>query len=79
MNEKDFLTAEEARERLKISRWKMAKLLKSGEIPSQKSGWDGRIKVIRRIDLEAWIELHGPRVRYEKADSEGIANGRAAA
>jgi excisionase family DNA binding protein len=73
MADQDYLTAEEARGLLKVSRWKMAQLLDSGAIPYRQSDWDKRVKLIKRSDLLAWMEAAGPRPDKRKAEG-----GRAA-
>lgn len=66
MTDKEYLTVEEAREHIKVSRWKMAQLLDKGEIPFQQSPWDKRVKLIKRVDLLAWVESAGPRPERKK-------------
>ena len=68
----DYITAKQARNIMQVSAWKMAELLKSGEIPFKESPWDKRIKLIKREDVDAWMESAGPRVKKEES-GEGRA------
>ena len=50
---KEWLTADELVRWLEIGRTKTYEMLRSGEIPSYKIG---RIRRIRRQDVDAWLE-----------------------
>ena len=67
MNNDEYLTVSEARALMKVSDGKMTSLLQRGELPYIQSSWDRRIKLIKRSDVEAWIERAGPRPTFELA------------
>lgn len=71
-DQEEYITAKQAREIMQVSAWKMAELLKSGDIPFKESPWDKRIKLIKREDVNAWMESAGPRVKREESE-EGRA------
>ena len=52
--QKEWLTTDELKRWLGIGRTKTYELLATGEIPSYMIG--GRIRRIRRQDVEAWLE-----------------------
>ena len=56
----EFLTAKEAMRLMGVTQFKMTQLLKTGELPSQKSLRDKRVTLIKRSDVEAWLEKAGP-------------------
>jgi len=58
---KEWFTADELVRWLEIGRTKTYEMLRSGEIPSYKIG---RIRRIRRQDVEAWLE----RNRYRPGE-----------
>lgn len=60
MQYEEYLTASEARKLMGVTQYKMTKLLSSGELPHQQSLRDGRITLIKRSDVEAWIAKAGP-------------------
>lgn len=62
----EYITATEARLLMGVTESKMTALLKSGELPYQQSLRDKRIKLIKRADVEAWIERAGPPPNREK-------------
>jgi excisionase family DNA binding protein len=62
----EYITATEARLMMGVTESKMTALLKSGEIPYKQSLRDKRIKLLKRTDVEAWIERAGPPPKSEK-------------
>ncbi len=52
----DLMTVGEAREYLRVSRAKMTKLIKDGVLPSEPDPLDGRIRLVKRADVEALAE-----------------------
>ena len=60
-NEKEWFTADELIRWLWLGRTKTYELLQSGEIPNYKIG---RVRRIRRKDVEAWLE----RNRYRPGE-----------
>jgi excisionase family DNA binding protein len=62
----EYITATEARLMMGVSESKMTALLKDGEIPYKQSLRDKRIKLVKRADVEAWIERAGPPLETEK-------------
>jgi excisionase family DNA binding protein len=52
MNAQDYITVAQAREMLGVSRSKMAKMLKDGELKYEHYTLDKREKHIRRADVE---------------------------
>jgi excisionase family DNA binding protein len=51
----DFMTVDELIDWIRLGRTRTHALLRSGEIPSYKLG---RRRVIRRQEVEAWLEEH---------------------
>jgi excisionase family DNA binding protein len=68
----EYITVAEARERLgNISKAKMAKLIADGKIPTHDNALDGRSKLIRIEDLEAFLSsgVRAPGPRKRKAQT----------
>lgn len=59
---KDWYSPDELWEWLGLGRTKIYELLRSGEIPSYKIG---RVRRIRRQDIEAWLERNKYRLGHE--------------
>lgn len=59
---KDWYSPDELWRWLGLGRTKIYELLRSGEIPSYKIG---RVRRIRREDIEAWLERNKYRVSHE--------------
>ena len=68
MNNDEYLTVSEARALMKVSDGKMTSLLQRGELPSIQSSWDRRFNLVKRSDVEAWIERAGPRPKKETTE-----------
>ena len=53
--QEEYVTATEATHLLDVSKVKMAKLLRSGEIPHIPDPRNERAKLIKRSDIDAWV------------------------
>ncbi len=53
--QEEYVTATEATHLLDVSKVKMAKLLRSGEIPHIPDPRNERAKLIKRSDIDAWL------------------------
>lgn len=73
MQNEDYLTASEARNLMGVTQFKMTQLLKTGELPSERSLRDGRVRLIKRSDMEAWIARAGPRLRKQEEKQGSMA------
>jgi len=63
------VTATEAASLLDVSKTKMAKLLRSGEIPHISDPRNERAKLIKRSDIDAWLaKAPRPRVHYRRRE-----------
>lgn len=62
----EYITATEARQLMGVTESKMTALLRDGEIPYKVSLRDKRVKLLKRTDVEAWIERAGPPPGTEK-------------
>lgn len=49
----EYMTVGEARERLGVSKPKMAQLIRDGLLPAMESPLDKRVKLVRAADVEA--------------------------
>lgn len=64
MSERDeWMMATEARERLGVSRGKFVALVKSGTLTQRPHALDKRIKLVRRVDVEALLREPRPKAR----------------
>lgn len=70
MANQEYLTASEARDLMGVTQFKMTKLLKTGELPHQRSLRDGRVTLIKRSDVEAWIAKAGPPLPKREPEKE---------
>lgn len=55
MSESEYVTATEATHLLDVSKVKMAKVLRNGEIPFTLDPRNERAKLIKRSDIDAWL------------------------
>jgi len=55
MTPDDLLTTAQARAILGVGKAKMARLIAAGEIPTQPDPLDGRLKLIRRSEVDALL------------------------
>jgi excisionase family DNA binding protein len=63
----EYVTATEATQILDVSKGKMAKLLRNGEIPFIPDPRNERAKLIKRTDLDAWLaKAVRPKVSYQR-------------
>ena len=73
--QEEYVTATEATHLLDVSKVKMAKLLRSGEIPHISDPRNERAKLIKRSDIDAWLaKAPRPKVphrRREQAQATG--------
>ncbi len=53
MDASEALTVQQAAEYLKVSRFKMARLIRDGEVPTFTTPLDRRRRLVRRSDLDA--------------------------
>jgi excisionase family DNA binding protein len=67
MTENEYVTATEATRLLDVSKTKMAKLLRSGEIPYIQDPRNERAKLVKRSDIDAWLaKAPRPRVPHQR-------------
>lgn len=66
----EYLTVSQARALMGVTKFKMTKLLKTGEIASQQSLRDARVTLVKRSDVEAWIERAGPPLPKREPEKE---------
>lgn len=65
----EYVTATEATHLLDVSKVKMAKLLRSGEIPYIPDPRNERAKLIKRSDIDAWLaKAPRPRVPHRRRE-----------
>jgi excisionase family DNA binding protein len=65
----EYVTATEATHLLEVSKVKMAKLLRSGEIPYIPDPRNERAKLIKRSDIDAWLaKAPRPRVPHRRRE-----------
>lgn len=65
----EYVTATEATHLLDVSKVKMAKLLRSGEIPHIRDPRNERAKLIKRSDIDAWLaKAPRPRVPHRRRE-----------
>lgn len=57
----DYVTMKEAQELLGVSNQKMWRLVRDGVLEAIRSPLDGRVKLIRRSDLDALLDLRPPQ------------------
>lgn len=50
-----FLTATQAREKMGVSKGKMAKIIRNQEIPTYPDPRNQKAKLIKQVDVEAWL------------------------
>jgi excisionase family DNA binding protein len=63
----EYVTATEATRLLDVSKVKMAKLLRSGEIPYIPDPRNQRAKLIKRCDIDAWLaKAPRPKVAHRR-------------
>jgi hypothetical protein len=58
----ELMTAEEARALLDVSSVRMAALLKKGVLSWERSPLDGRVKLVKRSEVEALARKAGKRI-----------------
>ncbi len=69
MTENEYVTATEAVRLLDVSKTKMAKLLRSGEIPYIQDPRNERAKLVKRSDIDAWLaKAPRPRVPHRRRE-----------
>ena len=69
MTENEYVTATEAARLLDVSKTKMAKLLRSGEIPYIPDPRNELAKLIKRSDIDAWLaKAPRPRVPHRRRE-----------
>jgi hypothetical protein len=63
-----YVTASQARQIIGVSKQKMTNLLRSGELPYVTTPRHKTAKLIRRVDLDAWLEkaIIVPRIRQKQ-------------
>ena len=67
--QEEYVTATEATHLLDVSKVKMAKLLRSGEIPHIPDPRNERAKLIKRSDIDAWIaKAPRPKVPHRRRE-----------
>ncbi len=67
MSENQYVTATEAMRLLDVSKGKMAKLLKTGEIPYTIDPRNERAKLIKRSDIDIWLaKTIRPKVPHQR-------------
>jgi hypothetical protein len=67
--QEEYVTATEATHLLEVSKVKMAKLLRSGEILYIPDPRNERAKLIKRSDIDAWIaKAPRPRVHHRRRE-----------
>ncbi len=69
MTENEYVTATEAARLLDVSKTKIAKLLRSGEIPYIQDPRNERAKLVQRSDIDAWLaKAPRPRVPHRRRE-----------
>jgi len=69
-----YVTATEATKLLDVSKAKMAKLLRSGEIPYFPDPRNARAKLIKQSDIDAWLaKAPRPRVHPQRRAQPQVA------
>lgn len=72
--EQEYVTATEATRLLDVSKVKMAKLLRSGEIPYVSDPRNERAKLIKRSDIDAWLaKAPRPKVPHRRREPQAQA------
>jgi len=67
--QEEYVTATEATHLLDVSKVKMAKLLRSGEIPYIPDPRNERAKLIKRSDIDTWLaKAPRPRVPHRRRE-----------
>ncbi len=65
--QQEYVTATEATRLLDVSKAKMAKLLRTGEIPYIADPRNERAKLIKRTDIDAWVaKAPRPKVSHQR-------------
>ena len=63
----EYVTATEATQILDVSKGKMAKLLRKGELPFTLDPRNEKAKLIKRTDLDAWLaKAVRPKVPHQR-------------
>ncbi len=71
--QQEYVTATEATHLLEVSKVKMAKLLRSGEIPYIPDPRNERAKLIKRSDIDAWLaKAPRPRVPHRRREQPPV-------
>lgn len=71
--QEEYVTATEATHLLDVSKVKMTKLLRSGEIPHIPDPRNERAKLIKRSDIDAWLaKAPRPRVHYRRREQTQV-------
>ncbi len=71
----EYVTATEATHLLDVSKVKMAKLLRSGEIPYISDPRNERAKLIKRSDIDAWLaKAPRPKVPHRRREQLQATN-----
>jgi excisionase family DNA binding protein len=70
-----YVTASEARVIMDVSKTKLAKMLKTGELPFISDPRDQKVKLIKRSDIDAWLAKavrppHKPQRRQEDEEQD---------
>jgi excisionase family DNA binding protein len=64
----EYISVTQARELLGVSRPKIARMIREGMLTTVPDQWDGRIKLIKRSEVEAIRrEMRRPRVNRPQA------------
>lgn len=56
MGRDEYMTVTEARILLRVSKGKMAKLIREGDLPTEDDPLDERVKLVKRSDVEALMK-----------------------
>ena len=56
MDRDEYMTVTEARRLLRVSKGKMAKLIREGNLPNEDDPLDERVKLVKRSDAEALMK-----------------------
>src|SRR5260370_36774636 len=80
MTENEYVTATEAARLLDVSKTKIAKLLRSGEIPYIQDPHNERAKLVQRSDIDSWIaQARRPRVPHRRREQPQAAEAHQSA
>jgi excisionase family DNA binding protein len=66
-NQSEYVTTTEAIQMLDVSKGKMAKLIRTGQIPYTSDPRNERAKLIKRSDIEAWLaKAVRPKIPHQR-------------